>query len=109
MLSAFDSLPGPDFSALSPALQAIVDRRGLLVIFWLLPLLPIGAIVQMVALMREKKVGRVLGIAGIAGLVLLNNPDLDLISTIAGVLLCAAYIPLGVRFLQRTDKWTCKE
>lgn len=105
VLSAFDSLSGPDFNALSPALQAIVDRRGLLVIFWLLPLLPIGAIIQMVALMREKKVSHALGIAGIAGLVLLNNPDLDLVSTIGGALLCAAYIPLGVRFLQRTDKW----
>lgn len=109
VLSAFDSLPGPDFSALSPALQAIVDRRGLLVIFWLLPLLPIGAIIQMVALMREKKVGRAQGVAGIVGLVLLNNPDLDLVSTIGGVLLCAAYIPLGVRFLQRTHAWAHRE
>lgn len=104
VLSAFESLPGPDFSALTPALQAIVDRRGLLVIFWLLPLLPIGAIIQMVGLMREKQVGRALGIAGIAGLVLLNNPDLDLVSTIGGVLVCAAYIPLGVKFLQRTGR-----
>ena len=109
VLSAFDSLSGPDFSALLPALQAIVDRRGLLVIFWLLPLLPIGAIIQMVALMRENKVSRALGIVGITGLVLLNNPDLDLISTIGGVLLCAAYVPLGVRFLQRTCRGNCAE
>jgi hypothetical protein len=107
VLSAFDSLSGPDFSALSPALQAIIDRRGLLVIFWLLPLLPIGAIIQMVALVREHKVSRALGIVGITGLVLLNNPDLDLISTIGGVLLCAAYIPLGVRFLQRPCRGNC--
>jgi hypothetical protein len=109
VLSAFDSLSGSDFDALSPALQAIVDRRGLLIIFWLLPLLPIGAIIQMVALIREKKVSRALGIVGITGLVLLNNPDLDLVSTIGGVLVCAAYIPLGVRFLQRTCRGSCAE
>jgi hypothetical protein len=107
VLSAFDSLSGSDFDALSPALQAIVDRRGLLVIFWLLPLLPIGAIIQMVGLVREKKVSRALGIVGITGLVLLNNPDLDLVSTVGGVLLCAAYIPLGVRFLQRPCRGNC--
>ncbi len=105
VLSAFDTLSGPDFSALYPALQAMVDRRGLLVIFWLLPLLPIGAIIRIVALMREHAVSRALGIVGITGLVLLNNPDLDLISTIGGVLLCAAYVPLGARFLQRTCRW----
>ena len=109
VLSAFDSLSGSDFDALSPALQAIVDRRGLLIIFWLLPLLPIGAIIQMVALIREKKVSRALGIVGITGLVLLNNPDLDLVSTIGGVLVCAAYIPLGVRSLQRTCRGNCTE
>jgi len=87
VLSAFDSLSGSDFDALSPALQAIVDRRGLLVIFWLLPLLPIGPIIQMVALI----------------------PDLDLVSTIGGVLVCAAYVPLGVRFLQRTCRGNCAE
>jgi hypothetical protein len=107
VLSAFDSLSGPDFDALSPALQAIVDRRGLLVIFWLLPLLPIGAIIQMVGLVREEKVSRALGIVGITGLVLLSNPDLNLVSTIGGVLLCAAYIPLGVRFLQRPCRGNC--
>jgi hypothetical protein len=43
----------------------------------------------------------------IIGLALLNNPDLDLISTIGGILLCVAYVPLGVTFLGKSCKRNC--
>lgn len=99
VLSAFDSLPKADFDAIRPALQAIVERRGLLKLFWALPLLPLGAILQMVGLMREGMISRACGLLGIVGLALLNNPDIDIVSTCGALLMCAAYLPLGLRIL----------
>jgi hypothetical protein len=97
VLSAFDTLNDADFESIRPALQTIVERRGLLVIFWALPLLPLGAIIQMVGLMKERKVARNSGIVGILGLALLNNPDIDIISSVGALLMCLTYIPLGAR------------
>jgi hypothetical protein len=104
VLSAFDTLPLSDFESIRPALQAIVERRGLLTIFWALPLLPIGAIIQMIGLVKEKVIPRTTGVAAIIGLLLLNNPDLDLLSSCATLLMCTAYIPFGVQMLVATDK-----
>jgi hypothetical protein len=98
VLSAFDSLPPADFEAIRPAIQAIVERRGLLVIFWLLPLLPLGGIIQIVGMMKEGMMSRPGGIAAIVGLALLNNPDIDIVSSIGALLMCVAYVPLGLRF-----------
>jgi hypothetical protein len=99
VLSAFDTLPQSDFDAIRPALQTIVERRGLLTIFWALPLLPLGAIIQMIGLVKEKIIPRVTGVAAIIGLLLLNNPDIDLLSSCATLLMCTAYVPFGVRIL----------
>jgi hypothetical protein len=100
VLSAFDTLPKSDFESIRPALQSIVERQGLLKIFWALPLLPLGAIVQLVGMTKEGLVPRGSGIVAIVGLALLNNPDIDLISSCGALLMCAAYVPLGMRMLQ---------
>jgi hypothetical protein len=97
VLSAFDTLNDADFQMIRPALTTIVERRGLLVIFWALPLLPLGAIIQMIGLMKERLVSRTSGIVAIIGLALLNNPDIDIVSSVGALLMCFAYIPLGLR------------
>lgn len=97
VLSAFDTLNDADFASIRPALQAIVERRGLLVIFWALPLLPLGAIIQMVGLMKEGIVSRMSGIVAIVGLAILNNPDIDIVSSAGAFLMCLTYVPLGAR------------
>jgi len=99
VLSAFDALPEAQFELLVPSLQVIVERRGLLWITWLLPLLPLGAMLQALGLLREKLVTRAQGIAIIAGLALLNNPDLELISAVGALAMIAGYLPLGLRML----------
>jgi hypothetical protein len=99
VLSAFDTLPKPEFESIRPALQSIVERRGLLKVFWALPLLPLGAIAQMLGMMREGLVPRAGGIVAIIGLALLNNPDIDIVSSGGALLMCVAYLPLGLRIL----------
>lgn len=100
VLSAFDTLPEAQFQEFVPFLNVIVNKAGLLWVVWLLPLLPIGAAIQALGLMKEKFISKWQGVSIIAGLLLLNNPDIELISAAGALLMCAGYIPWGVRILQ---------
>ncbi len=101
VLSAFDTLGDAEFAMIRPALTTIVERQGLLVIFWALPLLPLGAIIQMVGMVKERMVSRTSGVVAIIGLALLNNPDIDIVSSAGALLMCVTYVPLGMRIAGR--------
>ena len=100
VLSAFDTLPETQFREFVPSLSVIVNKAGLLWVVWLLPLLPVGAAIQTIGLMKEKFISKWQGLSVILGLLLLNNPDIELISSIGAILICAGYIPWGVRILR---------
>lgn len=93
VLSAFDTLPEAQFQEFVPFLSVIVKKAGLLWVVWLLPLLPIGAAIQVLGLMKEKFIGKWQGICIIIGLLLLNNPDIEFISATGALLMCTGYIP----------------
>jgi hypothetical protein len=99
VVSAFDTLPDGQFVQLVPSLQVIVDRAGLLWFNWLLVLLPLGAIIQSIGLIKEKQVGAWQGIGMIIGLLLLNNPDIEIVSSVGVVLMMFGYISLGIKIL----------
>ncbi|MHC1778854.1 MAG: hypothetical protein AB9922_01285 [Bacteroidales bacterium] len=100
VLSAFDTLPETQFQEFVPFLSVIVNKSGLLWVVWLLPLLPVGAAIQAIGLMKEKFISKWQGISVIIGLLLLNNPDIELISSVGATFMCAGYIPWGVRILR---------
>ena len=100
VLSAFDTLPDAQFAQLVPLLQVMVDRAGLLWLNWLLVLLPLGAIIQAIGLIKEKQLATWQGISMIVGLLLLNNPDIELISSVGAVLMMVGYIPLAIKILR---------
>jgi hypothetical protein len=100
VLSAFDTLPEAQFQEFVPYLSVIVNKSGLLWVVWLLPLLPLGAAIQALGLMKERFISKWQCICIVTGLLLLNNPDIELISSIGALLMCAGYIPWGVRILQ---------
>ena len=100
VLSAFDTLPEAQFQEFVPFLSVIVNKAGLLWVVWLLPLLPIGASIQAFGLMKEKFISKWQGVSIVVGLMLLNNPDIELISIIGALLMCAGYIPWGVKILR---------
>jgi hypothetical protein len=105
VLSAFDTLPEAQFQEFVPFLSVIVNKDGLLWVVWLLPLLPIGAAIQALGLIKEKFITKWQGVCIIVGLMLLNNPDIELISATGALLMCVGYIPWGVRILQnKTDQ-----
>lgn len=100
VLSAFDTLPEAKFQTFVPFLNVIVNKAGLLWVVWLLPLLPAGAIIQAFGLMKERFVSKWQGLCIVIGLLLLNNPDIEFISSIGAALMCIGYIPWGIRILQ---------
>jgi len=100
VLSAFDTLPDAQFAQLVPLLQVIVDRAGLLWLNWLLVLLPLGAIIQAIGLIKEKQLATWQGLSMIVGLLLLNNPDIEMISSVGAVLMMVGYIPLAIKILK---------
>jgi hypothetical protein len=104
VLSAFDTLNDVEFAAITPALEAIAARKGLLAIFYLLPLLPLGAALQLVGMIKDGYVKAGSGIAAIVGLLLLNNPDIELISSVGALLMCVGYVPIGIGFLKEGTK-----
>lgn len=96
ILSGFDTLHESQMIQIKPALDVIVDKKGLLGIFYLLPLLPLGASIQIIGLIQLKVVSKKTGIIGVIGLMLLNNPDIEIISSIGAILMSFCYIPLGI-------------
>ena len=46
---------------------------------WLIILLPLGAVIQAIGLVKEKYFSEARGIIVMIGLVLLNNPDIEII------------------------------
>lgn len=100
VLSAFDTLPEEEFQILVPYLQVIVDKAGLLFIVWLIFALMIGGIIQAIGLVKEKVIQKWQGVLIIIGLLLLINPDIELISTAGSILMCIAYVPWGIKELR---------
>jgi hypothetical protein len=100
VLSAFDTLPEADFQQLAPYLSVIVEKKGYLVIVWLIFTLMIGGSIQIAGLLKEKVIAKWQGYLIIIGLLLLINPDIELISSIGAGLMCIAYIPWGIKELK---------
>ena len=97
VLSAFDTLPESQFREFVPFLSVIVNKMGLLWVVWMLPLLPFGAAIQAFGLFKERFISKWQCICIVTGLLLLNNPDIELISSTGALLMCAGYIPWAVR------------
>ena len=101
VLTAFDSLPEAEFEAISPALQSLLDKKGWLGFVYLLPALPIGFSVMTLGMLRAQAIGRAQAAFIIIGLLLLLNPDIEIISVVAASFMCLGYVPLGIEELRR--------
>jgi hypothetical protein len=100
ILSGFDTLPEAEFVGLIPYLKVFIDKPGLLVINSLLILLPLGVSFQTIGLIKEKHVKPWQGILIIVGLLLLINPDIEIISVVGTVLMIIGIYPLGIKTLR---------
>jgi hypothetical protein len=100
ILSGFDTLPEAEFVGLIPYLQIFIDKPGLLMINWLFILIPLGVSFQTIGLIKEKQITRWQGLLIIIGLLLLINPDIEIISAVGTVLVILGIYPLGFKILK---------
>jgi hypothetical protein len=99
--SALDTLPETQFVQMLPGLEAMFGFKGWLAVLYLLPLLPIGFMIQGVGLYVGRAIPRWQSISLILAMALLGVSaavDIDLFGLIASVIMAAALVPLGVRF-----------
>ncbi|MDH3712108.1 MAG: hypothetical protein OER04_19635 [Cyclobacteriaceae bacterium] len=101
VLSGFDTLPESQFQQLTPFLQVLIDKKGLLVVNWLFILLPLGFILQIVGLIRQELIAKTSGVLTIIGLLLLINPDIEIISTVGTILMIVGLVPLGWKYYRQ--------
>lgn len=102
--SAFDTLPETVFQQLTPGIEALFQYKGWLWILWLLPLLPLGFILQTLGLVRARLLPRWQSLAMLIGSVLMANPDIDLIGLIATVFLATGFFPYAIHLWKKTNQ-----
>lgn len=102
--SAFDTLPEAEFLNLVPGIEAMFQFKGWLWLLNLLPLLPIGFIIQTTGLVRSNVIPRRLSVPMLIGSILMANPDIDIVGLIATIFLGIGFIPYAFQLLQNIDK-----
>jgi len=95
--SAFDTLPEVIFQQLTPGIEALFAYKGWLWVLMLLPLLPVGFILQTSGILQTNLLPRWQSIAMLTGSILMANPDIDIIGLIATVFLAIGFIPYALQ------------
>ena len=98
--SAFDTLPEAQFQAMLPGIQAMFQYQGWLGLLWLLPLLPLGFILQTIGLVRSGVIPRWQSILMLAGSILMANPDIDIVGLVATIVLGLGFIPYALSLMR---------
>jgi len=99
--TAFDTLPEEQFQQLLPGLQAMILYKGQMWMARLYVLMPVGFVLMGIALVRTRIVPRWQGAAVTLGALMLFNPDIDLVSLIASVVLAIGLVPMGLELIRK--------
>lgn len=102
--SAFDTLPEAVFQQLTPGIEAMFQYKGWLWMLQMLPLLPVGFILQTLGLVRANLLPRWQSLAMLMGSILMANPDIDLIGLIATVFLAIGFFPYAIHLWNKTTQ-----
>ena len=99
-MSALDTLPEEKFSPMMPGLLAIFSKKGWMVLLWGMLLLPLGFVIQAIALLQSSALPGWQSALFLAGVLLVAVPDgLEIINLSASVLMAAAMIPYGIQLI----------
>jgi len=102
--TALDTLPEEQFRQLLPGLEAMIQYKGQMWMAKLYLLIPVGFVLMGIALLRTKIVPRWQGGALTLGALMLFNPDIDLISLIASVVLAIGLVPMGITLIRNSSR-----
>ena len=103
VMSAFDTLPEAVYTQLMPAIEVIFGLKGYLAIIWLLPLLPVGVLVQSVGLFKANAIPRwqsVVTIIAMLGMAVSAAVDVDIFGLVSTIILAVGWFPLGYLFIK---------
>jgi hypothetical protein len=99
-MSALDTLPDAEFSAMMPSLKAIFAKKGWMKLLWGLPLLPAGFAIQAVGLLQAHALPRGEGILFLIGVLFVGTPDgLEIVNLGASLLMAFGIVPYGIRLI----------
>jgi len=102
--TAFDTLPEEQFQQLLPGLDAMIQYKGHMWMAQLYLLVPVGLAMMGIALFRTKIVPRWQGAALTLGALMLFNPDIDLISLFASMVLAIGLVPMGYTMIRNASR-----
>lgn len=99
-LSALDTLPENEFTQMMPGLLAMFSFKGWLVLLWGILFLPIGFVIQAIALIKTRVFPRWGGVLFLIGALFVGVPDgMEIINLTASILMAIALIPYGMRMV----------
>ena len=103
VMSAFDTLPEAVYTQLMPAIEVIFGLKGYLAIIWLLPLLPVGVLIQSIGLFQENTIPRwqsIVMIVAMLGMGISAAVDIDIFGLVSTVILVTSWFPLGYSLIK---------
>lgn len=99
-MSALDTIPDGEFSAMMPGLRAIFAKKGWMKLVWGIVLLPAGFAVQTIGLLQARALPRGESILFLIGALFVGTPDgMEIINLGASLLMSAAMVPYGIRLI----------
>jgi len=99
-MSALDTLPEDEFSAMMPGLLAMFEKEGWLILIWGMVLLPIGFVIQAVGLLKSRILATWQSTLFLVGVIFIGTPDgVEIINLAAAVAIAIALIPYGLTLL----------
>jgi hypothetical protein len=100
--SALDTLSEAQFQQMVPGIEAMFHYQGWLWLLNLLPILPLGFILQSIGLLSSHVLDRKISVPILIGSILMANPDIDIIGLVATVFLAIGFFPYAIQILRVT-------
>jgi hypothetical protein len=103
-MSAIDTLPQKEFAQMMPGLLAIFSFKGWMALVWGLLLMPIGVIVQTLAMFRVRALpGWQLGLI-LVSVAVIGFPDgAEIVNLTAAIVMATAMLPYGLRLMMSVE------
>ncbi len=99
-MSALDTLPEEEFSAMMPGLLAMFSKKGWMILLWGMLLLPAGFALQAVGLLQVSALPRWHSALFLIGVLLVGTPDgLEIVNLSASILMAVALVHYGLQLI----------
>lgn len=99
-MTAVDTVPDSEFTAMMPGLLAMFSLEGWMVLLWGIVLLPLGFAILAVALFKTRRLPRWQSALFLVGVLFVGFPDgAEIVNLTASILMAVALVPYGVRML----------